>query len=80
MANPFFSAMGGSYPPQRGPINMMQAFQQFMQQNQGKNPNEMIQQLLSSGKLNQQQLNQAQQMAKQMGGALDGMKGMFGFK
>lgn len=56
-------------------MNMMQAFQQFMQQNQGKNPNEMIQQLLSSGKL-----NQAQQMAKQMEGPFGALKGMFGFK
>ena len=79
MANPFFSAMGGSQN-QGGPTNIMQAFQQFMQQNQGKNPNEMIQQMLSSGKLNQNQLNQAQQMAKQMEGQLSGLKGMFGFK
>lgn len=79
MANPFFPATGGANGPQGGPVNMMQAFQQFMQQNQGKNPNEMIQQLLSSGKLNQQQLNQAQQMAKQMEGPLSGLKGMFGF-
>lgn len=80
MANPFMQAMGGAQVPQGGPMNMMQAFQQFMQQNQGKNPNEMIQQLLSSGKLNQQQLNQAQQMAKQMEGPLGALKGMFGFK
>ena len=80
MANPFMAAMGGSQGSHGGPMNMMQAFQQFMQQNQGKNPNEMIQQLLSSGKLNQQQLNQAQQMAKQMEGPLGALKGMFGFK
>lgn len=80
MANPFMQAMGGGNVPQGGPMNMMQAFQQFMQQNQGKNPNEMIQQMLSSGKLNQQQLNQAQQMAKQMEGPLNGLKSMFGFK
>lgn len=80
MGNPFFNAMGGSQGQQGGSINMMQAFQQFMQQNQGKNPNEMIQQLLSSGKLNQQQLNQAQQMAKQMEGPFGALKGMFGFK
>lgn len=79
MANPFFSAIGGANGSQGGPMNMTQAFQQFMQQNQGKNPNEMIQQLLSSGKLNQQQLNQAQQMAKQMEGQLSGLKSMFGF-
>ena len=80
MANPFMQAMGGANGPQGGSMNMMQAFQQFMQQNQGKNPNEMIQQLLSSGKLNQQQLNQAQQMAKQMEGQFSGLKGMLGFK
>lgn len=79
MANPFFAAMGGAKGPQGGPMGMMQAFQQFMQQNQGKNPNEMIQQMLSSGKLNQNQLNQAQQMAKQVEGQLSGLKGMFGF-
>lgn len=79
MANPFFAAMGGANGPQGGPMNMMKAFQQFMQQNQGKNPDEMIQQMLSSGKLNQQQLNQAQQMAKQMEGPLSPLKGMFGF-
>lgn len=79
MANPLFQALGGANGPQGGPMNMMQAFQQFMQQNQGKDPNEMIQQMLSSGKLNQQQLNQAQQMAKQMEGPLSGMKSMFGF-
>lgn len=59
---------------------MMQAFQQFMQQNQGKNPNEMIQQMVSSGKINQNQLNQAQQMAKQMERQFSGFKSMFGFK
>lgn len=79
MANPFFKAMGGAQT-QGSPMNMMQAFQQFMQQNQGKDPNEMIQQLLSSGKLSQQQLDQAQQMAKQMEGPLSGLKGMFGLK
>lgn len=36
MANPFFSAMSGANGPQGGAGNMMQAFQQFMQQNQGK--------------------------------------------
>lgn len=48
--------------------NMMSAFQQFMQQMQGKNPNEEIAKLLQSGKISQQQLNQAQQMAQQFAG------------
>lgn len=76
MANPLFQALGGS---QDGPVNMTQAFQQFMRQNQGKNPNEVLQNMLTSGKLSQQQLNQAQQMAKQIEGPLSGLKSMFGF-
>lgn len=75
MSNPVFNAMGG----RKGGSNMMQAFSQFMNANKGKNPNEMIQQMLQSGKLNQDQLNQAQQMAQQITGQFDSMKHMFGF-
>ena len=67
MSNPLFQALGGG----RG--NMMGHFQQFMQQMQGKDPNQEIAKLLQSGKISQQQLNQAQQMAQQM----QGMFGMF---
>ncbi len=80
MANPFFSAIGGANSSQGGSMGMAQAFQQFMQQNRGRNPNEMIQQMLSSGKLNQHQLNQAQQLAKQMEGQFNGLRSMFGFR
>lgn len=52
---------------------MMAQFRRFMQQMQGKNPHEEINKLLQSGKISQQQLNQAQQMAQQM----QGMMGMF---
>ena len=48
-------------------------FQRFMQQMQGRNPNEEIAKLLRSGRISQQQLNQAQKMAQQM----QGMLGMF---
>lgn len=64
MANPFMQAMGGSQGPQGGPMNMMQAFQQFMQSFQG-DPKAEVQKLLTSGRLNQSQLNQLQAMAKQ---------------
>lgn len=74
-----FQAMNPVRGPQGGPGGMMQAFQQFVQQNQGKDPNEMIQQMLSSGRLNQQQLNQVQQMAKQIEGRFSGLRSMFGF-
>lgn len=71
--NPFFQAMGGNRQP-----NMMQQFQQFMSQMQGKDPDAMIQDLVSSGRVSQQQLDQAQKQAQQMQGMFEGMCGMFG--
>lgn len=71
--NPFFQAMGGNSQP-----NMMQQFQQFMQQMKGKDPNAMIQELVSSGRVSQQQLDQAQKQAQQMQGMFESMRGMFG--
>ena len=67
MSNPLFKAMGGNQP------NMMSDFQRFMQQMQGKDPHQEISNLLQSGRISQQQLNQAQKMAQQM----QGMMGMF---
>ena len=71
--NPFFNAMGGNKQP-----NMMQQFQQFMNQMKGKDPNAMINELVSSGKLTQSQLDAAQKQAQQMRGMFEGMRGMFG--
>lgn len=71
--NPFFNAMGGNRQP-----NMMQQFQQFMNQMKGKDPNSMIQEMVSSGRISQDQLNQVQKQAQQMQGMFDGMRGMFG--
>lgn len=68
--NPFFQAMGQP--------NMMQQFQAFMNQMKGKDPNSMIQELVSSGRVSQQQLDQAQKQAQQMQGVFEGMRGMFG--
>ena len=62
MNNPLFNALGGGMMPQN---NIFTQFQQFKQQMQGKNPHEEINKLLQSGAINQQQLNQAQQMAQQ---------------
>ena len=71
--NPFFQAMGGNRQP-----NMIQQFQQFMNQMRGKDPNAMIQELVSSGRVSQQQLDQAQKQAQKMHGMFEGMRGMFG--
>jgi hypothetical protein len=70
--NPFFGVMGG------GRSNMMQQFQQFMNQMKGKDPNAMIQEMVSSGRISQDQLNQVQKQAQQMSGMFEGMRGMFG--
>lgn len=60
MSNPLFSALGGGQQN-----NMIGQFQQFMRQMQGRDPHEEINKLLQSGRISQQQLNQAQQMAQQ---------------
>lgn len=60
MSNPLFHALNQN--------SMASSFQQFMQQMQGKNPNEEIAKMLRSGRISQQQLNQAQQMAQQFAG------------
>ena len=66
--NPFFNAMGGNKQ-----TNMMQQFQQFMNQMKGKDPNAVIQDMMQSGKITQDQYNQARQQ-----GMFEGMRGMFG--
>lgn len=68
MSNPLFQALN-----QNSQGNMMSDFRRFMQQMQGRNPQEEINKLLRSGKISQSQLNQAQQMAGQM----QGLMGMF---
>lgn len=71
MGNPLFNMLGGGMPGMGGsPMNMVQQFQRFRQEMQGKNPQEEINKLLQSGKISQQQLNQAQQMAQQFKGLL----------
>ena len=54
-------------------------FNQFMHQVKGLDPNALINQLLSSGKINQQQINQAHQRAKEMENELKEIRKNFGF-
>lgn len=67
MANPLFQALGGGQMP--GPMgqfqHMMQQFRQFKANFQG-DPQQEVQKLLQSGRISQEQLNQLQQMAKQI--------------
>ena len=60
MSNPIFGMFGNQ---QMHPI--LQRFQQFRQMFRG-DPKEQIQQMLNSGKINQQQYNQAVQTAQQL--------------
>ena len=61
MSNPLFSMLGN-----QNPMNaIMQRFQQFQQTFRG-DPRQQVQQLLNSGKVNQQQYNQAVQMTNQL--------------
>ena len=48
------------------PMQMMQQFAQFKEQLRGKDPQAMVMQLLSSGKMTQQQFNELQQQAKML--------------
>ena len=69
--NPFYQAMNPR-------TNMMQQFQQFMSQMQGRDPKAMLDELVSSGRVSQEQLDQAQRQAKQMASLFEPMRGMFG--
>ena len=70
MANPFFRLqMQGGVP----------GFIEFMQSMKGQNPDQILNSLLSSGKISQRQLDIAQQKAKEMSGAFEGFRKMFGF-
>lgn len=73
MANPVYNALNGNKQP-----NMLQQFQQFMNAMQGKDPNQILNELVSSGKVSQAQLDQAQRQAQQMAAMFEPLRGMFG--
>lgn len=78
MANPFFNAMGCGNQGSGNPImNFIQQFPKFMQQMRGQNPQQILNEMVSSGKINQDQLNRAQQQAQQMSGMFEQFRGMF---
>ena len=62
MSNPLFNLLGGGQNTMTNPL--MQRFQQFRQMFRG-DPNQQIQQIMNSGRVNQNQYNQAVQMAQQ---------------
>ena len=60
--NPLFQMLNR---PNNSMMQLLQQFQQFRQNFKG-NPQEMVQQMLNSGRINQTQYNQAVQMAQQL--------------
>lgn len=68
MSNPLFNMMGGNNVNNQ----LLQNLQQFKSTLKG-DPREQVQQLLNSGRVSQQQYDQAVRMAKQI-------QGMFGGK
>ena len=75
MANPFYSVLSGNQPNIQQMLGQLKAnpMQFLMQrrfnvpQDMMKDPNAIVQHLLSTGQVNQQQINQAYQMAHRFG-------------
>lgn len=58
---------------------MQEGFIGFMQANKGKNPNQILQEMMSSGQISQEHLNMAQAMAQKLEKQFSGIRGMFRF-
>lgn len=66
MANPLFNLLGAQNgAPNNNPIAFLQQFQRFKQNFKG-DPKQQVQELLNSGKMSQEQLNQCESMARQL--------------
>lgn len=63
--NPLLNAMGGGKAPQNNMGQLLRNFQQFKSQFSG-DPRQMVQQLLSSGRMSQTQYNQLAHLANQL--------------
>lgn len=66
MANPLFNMLGGNNNGMNnnGFMQMIQKFNEFKNNFKG-DPKQQVQELLTSGKMSQEQLNQLQGMARQ---------------
>jgi hypothetical protein len=66
MSNPIFQMFGNMMPNNMGQFgNIIQQFQQFRNNFHG-DPRQQVQQLLNSGRVTQEQYNQAVQMANML--------------
>ena len=65
MANPLFSALGGQ---QTNPMAQLVADAKRLQQTMTGNPKQMVEELVKSGQMSQDQFNQYAQIANQLVG------------
>lgn len=70
--NPILQMLGQSQKQSMNsnPMQMLKQFAQFKQQMQGRDPKAMVEQLLASGKMTQQQFDQLKQQAQMLQGFL----------
>lgn len=74
MANPMLDMLSRGDPKHfagagnmsGGPMQMMKQFAQFKRMMQGRNPQQMVQNLLSSGQMTQAQFDQLKQQANEL--------------
>ena len=74
MGNPMLDMLSRGAPKQfagpvnmsGGPMQMMHQFAQFRRMMQGRNPQQMVQNLLSSGQMTQEQFEQLKQQANEL--------------
>lgn len=74
MGNPMLDMLSSGAPKQfagsgnmsGGPMQMMQQFAQFRRMMQGRNPQQMVQNLLSSGQMTQAQFERLKQQASEL--------------
>ena len=74
MGNPMLDMLSRGSPQQfagpgnmsGGPMQMMQQFAQFKRMMQGRNPQQMVQNLLSSGQMTHAQFDQLKQQANEL--------------
>ena len=74
MTNPMLDKLSRGAPQQLagpgningGPMQMMQQFAQFRRMMQGRNPQQMVQNLLQSGQMTQAQFEQLKQQASEL--------------
>lgn len=61
-------------------VQMLQSFPNFMQMMRGQNPDAILQNMKQTGRITQQQIEQATQQANSMMQQMSQFKAMFGFK